>query len=271
MILLNRLPEGKRNMITLSYDDGSVHDRRLVEIMDRYGIRGTFHLNSGRMAGAEGAWDKIISKEEIPTLYKNHEVSCHGVYHQHLRYLRPHQMVEEILEDRRSLEQACGYPVRGMSYAYAWYSDEVISAMKACGMVYARTAEENKGWTLPEDFMKWHPRCHHRRCLEEAENFMKLADNPNAAMYILYVWGHSVEFNQANNWDKIEKFCQMVGGRDDIWYATNIEIYDYITAQRSLVISADNTMIYNPSALRVWFTADGEVMSVAPGELLKLD
>ncbi|MBR6729243.1 MAG: polysaccharide deacetylase family protein, partial [Clostridia bacterium] len=81
MILLNRLPEGKRNMITLSYDDGSVHDRRLVEIMNRYGIRGTFHLNSGRMAGEKDGWDKIISKEEIPALYKNHEVSCHGVYH----------------------------------------------------------------------------------------------------------------------------------------------------------------------------------------------
>ncbi|MBR6728884.1 MAG: polysaccharide deacetylase, partial [Clostridia bacterium] len=75
----------------------------------------------------------------------------------------------------------------------------------------------------------------------------------------------------ANNWDMIEKFCQMVGGRDDLWYATNIEIYDYITALRSLVISADNTMVYNPSALTVWFTADGEVMSVAPGELLKLN
>ena len=38
---------GKRKVLTLSYDDGTIHDRRLVAMMNEYGIRGTFNLNSG--------------------------------------------------------------------------------------------------------------------------------------------------------------------------------------------------------------------------------
>jgi hypothetical protein len=31
----------------MSYDDGRTQDRRLVALFNRFGIRGTFHLNSG--------------------------------------------------------------------------------------------------------------------------------------------------------------------------------------------------------------------------------
>ena len=62
----------------------------------------------------------------------------------------------------------------------------------------------------------------------------------------------------------------MVSGNDEIWYAANMEIYRYVTAQRNLVISADESIVYNPSAEEVWFTCDGEIMSVKGGETKKL-
>ena len=40
-------PEGKQSAFTLSYDDGQIYDRKLVEMFNRYGLKGTFHLNSG--------------------------------------------------------------------------------------------------------------------------------------------------------------------------------------------------------------------------------
>ena len=86
---------------------------------------------------------------------------------------------------------------------------------------------------------------------------------------MFYLWGHSYEFDIHNNWHVIEEFAAFMGNRDDIWYATNIEIYDYMQAQRTLVLSADHTMVYNPSAMEVWFSCDGEICSVKPGELWK--
>ena len=38
---------GKMKAITLSFDDGVTQDRRLIEILDRYGLKCTFNLNSG--------------------------------------------------------------------------------------------------------------------------------------------------------------------------------------------------------------------------------
>ena len=66
-------PGGKHKALTMSYDDGRLEDRRLIEIFNCYGIKGTFHLNSGLWERDE----KRIQPDEIPTLYRGHEVACH--------------------------------------------------------------------------------------------------------------------------------------------------------------------------------------------------
>lgn len=45
-----RFPEGRKKAVTLSYDDGVEQDMRLVEVMEKYGLKGTFNLNSGLFA-----------------------------------------------------------------------------------------------------------------------------------------------------------------------------------------------------------------------------
>ena len=40
-------PGGRHKVLTMSFDDGRVEDRRLVELFNRYGVRGTFNLNAG--------------------------------------------------------------------------------------------------------------------------------------------------------------------------------------------------------------------------------
>ena len=40
-----RLKGGKTKVVTLSYDDGRNFDRKMVEILNKYGIKCTFNLN----------------------------------------------------------------------------------------------------------------------------------------------------------------------------------------------------------------------------------
>mgnify|MGYP002563950845 CR=1 FL=1 len=87
---------------------------------------------------------------------------------------------------------------------------------------------------------------------------------------LMYVWGHSYEFDNGDGWERIEAFCKTVSGDSEIWYATNAEIFDYITALRALKLSADNKTVYNPSALTVWFTDGGREYSVGGGETLRI-
>ena len=53
-------PGGKHKALTLSYDDGKEQDRRLVALFNQYGIKGTFHINSGLFADP-----KRVQPEEI--------------------------------------------------------------------------------------------------------------------------------------------------------------------------------------------------------------
>lgn len=66
----------------------------------------------------------------------------------------------------------------------------------------------------------------------------------------------------------IENFAQAVGNRSDVWYATNIEVYDYVQAYNRLEFSADCRRVYNPTALEIWFVQDDVGYSVKPGRCI---
>ena len=39
---------GKKKAVTFSFDDGIEQDVRAIEILDKYGLKATFNLNSGK-------------------------------------------------------------------------------------------------------------------------------------------------------------------------------------------------------------------------------
>lgn len=252
-------PEGKDKALTFSYDDAQVYDRRLVDIFDRHGMKATFHLNSGTL-DQEG----FITGQEVKELYANHEVACHAVTHPFFNELPRGQMVREILEDRRALEKYADRIVRGFSYPFGEYNDKLIETAKDLGIVYARTVEDRMNFNLPADFMYWHPTCHHNKVTDEMiEDFLNPPEYRNLALF--YIWGHSFEFARENNWEHICHICEMLQGRDDVWYATNMEIYEYVAAMRSLVMSADGRILYNPTATTIWFLNGENKMCLPAG------
>lgn len=258
-------PGGKRKAVTLSYDDGQIHDRRLIEIMNKYGIKGSFHLNSSRI-GKEGH----VTREELSALYKGHEVSLHGVQHLFLANIPDQMLIEEIREDRKFFEKEVGYVVNGMSYAMGSYNQEVIDRLGSLGILYARTTKSHANYFLPENFLEWNPTMHHdgapdgKSLIEKAKEFTEL-DAWRRKMPLFYLWGHSYEFDRNNNWEIIEEFCEYISHDSDIWFATNMEIYDYIKALKSLEFSADCTIVKNPSAISVWIGVNDQPVEIKSG------
>jgi len=267
MIKLDRYPGGKTVALTMSYDDGRKFDRRLVEIFNQNGIKGTFHLNSGKL-GCEG----YITAEEVGILYRGHEVSCHTVMHPFLEKLPQGEVIREISEDRATLERLSGGLVRGMSYPFGTYNRSVIDLLKACGMEYSRTVAATNAFGIPENFMCWHPTCHHQGCLEALERLDATLEKRSYAAVgaLFYVWGHSYEFDTNRNWELIETFARKAGGRENFWYATNLEVMDYVLARQSLRISSDRKMLYNPSCRSVWVSNDQEALDIPAGKTVTL-
>jgi peptidoglycan/xylan/chitin deacetylase (PgdA/CDA1 family) len=257
-------PEGRKKALTFSYDDGQAYDRQLVGIFDRYGLKATFHLNSGTLDE-----DGYVSSGEVRALYANHEVACHGVHHAYFTHLTKEQLVNEVWNDRRNLEKLVGYPVRGISYPYGEYSEEVICALETLGFEYSRTVQNHGSFKLPGRFLEWNPTCHHNGgILEKAEQFLNTPEYAHLPLF--YIWGHSFNFGREGNWSLIEQFCQRISGRDDVWYATNLQVKRYLCAARGLIFDTEETMVYNPSAETVWLESGGCLHALAPGQKLVL-
>lgn len=253
-------PQGKPKALTFSYDDGQIFDRKLVEIFNKYGVKATFHLNSGTLGGGV-----FLAAEEVKDLFEGHEISCHGVEHKNLPAIPKPLVIAELFEDRKALEKLSGGLVQGMSYAFGNYNAGIKDIAKSVGLKYSRTVNGTSGFFPPADFLEWHPTCHHDyRLMELGENFLNMP--PYIELGLMYVWGHSFEFDRNNNWEHIEEFVKMMSGKDDIWYATNLEICDYINATRSQEFSADGTTIHNPTAITIWLRNNDEVVELKPGE-----
>jgi len=261
-------PGGRRKALTLSYDDGVVQDIRLLDILNRYGLKGTFHLNSG-ITG-----ENKVPSARVAEVYRGHEISAHCVTHPWLTTLPLESLAWEILEDRRRLEALAGYPVRGMSYPYGDYNAEVLSRLPHYGIGYARTTRSHGQFSLPEDFLQWHPTCHHAKDLAAKTDEFLNAPNRAGRPLLFYVWGHSYEFDrnlENNNWEMIEAFAAKVAPeKETVWFATNIEIYDYLTALRRLRLGVSGRLVENQSHLTLWIAIEGKPHALAPGERLSI-
>ena len=264
------LKDGKANVLTFSYDDGTVQDKRLMEIFNRYGLKATFNINSGLYYPGDADRDfGRMTKTSSISLYKDsgHEVAVHGHKHLWPTKIRSVELLQEILKDRQCIEEDYGIIARGMAYAYGGYNQAVIDAISQCGIVYARTIKSTYTMDFPENWLELNPTCHHKdpRLMEIANRFVNEKHRQGLSR-MLYVWGHSFEFDQQNNWDVIESFCQFVSGHAHIWYATNIEVYDYISAYNRLQVSLDESIITNPSATDVWVEVNEQVHCIKAGE-----
>ena len=276
-----RFPEGKMKAVTLSYDDGVRDDIRFAEILNAHGMKGTFNINSASL-GREGK----LTAEEIDKylLSCGHEVAVHGEFHMAPGIVTPAQCMTDVLNCRKSLEDTFGRIIRGMAYPDSGITkmhngndyEKIRTYLEGMGIVYSRTLSgDNDSFLLPTDWYAWMPTAKHTnpKLKEWCDRFNAIEDKGYAANRyprLFYLWGHTYEFPKDNNWDVIEDFCERIGGREDTWYATNIEIYEYVEAYLSLVRSADNTRIYNPTLKTVWFWAESEIYSVAPGETVVL-
>lgn len=260
-------PGGKAKALTMSYDDGKVQDRRLIDIFNKYGIKGTFNLNYG-LVGERPR----MTFEEMKGLYAGHEIATHTMTHPTIERCPLVEVAQELLEDRKGLEKWTGQIVRGHAYPNGSYSEEIKHLYRQLGVAYARVVETVPDFALPKDPLEWHATCHHNdpKLMEYAEFFADF--KKSQYLKLMYVWGHSYEFDNNDNWDVIENFCKYMGGRDDIWYATNIEIIDYMDAAKRLQFSADYEKVYNPNACSVWLQLNSDkCVEIEGGTLVDLN
>jgi hypothetical protein len=172
------------------------------------------------------------------------------------------------------------YPDSGITFfANGATMDNVRTYLKELDIVYSRTlGGDNDSFAMPQDWYAWMPTAHHNnpKIFEYIDTFNSI-DLESPSTYcakrqprLFYLWGHSYEFEKQNTWNLLEEICKKLSQREDTWYATNMEIYEYTKAYESLVYSADGTKVYNPSLHTIWFDVDRTLYKVTPGETIRI-
>jgi peptidoglycan/xylan/chitin deacetylase (PgdA/CDA1 family) len=269
-----RFPEGRAKALTFSYDDGVKADIRLLEIFKKYGLKGTFNLNSKRFDSQ--VWNGHLDEEQTYNTFANcgQEIALHGARHVFLDKVPLPEAVKEVVDNRDYLENKFERIVDGMAYAYSGYTDEVLKVLPALGVKYARTTVSTHTFDIPKEWLTWNPTCHHADKMlgELTDKFLNTSPDDvekKREPWLFYIWGHSFEYDNADNWSVIEELGKRVAGNKDIWFATNKEIYNYVTAYRSLEFSLDGERVYNPSAIPVWLQLRGKVYQIPSGAQVK--
>ena len=276
-----RYPQGKPKAVTFSYDDGWKSDLRLAEIFKKHGFKATFNLNT-KMWLSEN--ERNLSVSDVKSLLAaGHEIANHGAFHKALGITDRVAGIKDVLDGRQGLEEILGGIIRGYAYPDTMRNItgdnylRIKAFLEDLGMVYARLCgKDSDNFDLPDDFHAWYPNAHHDN--PEIFNYIEKFNKMDVkSLYIasrhprlFFVWGHSSEFESKGNWDRIEKICEMLSGKDDIWYASCIQIYEYVEAYNALRFSVDGNTVYNPTLIDVWFTDGYTDYKVRSGEMIKI-
>jgi peptidoglycan/xylan/chitin deacetylase (PgdA/CDA1 family) len=225
---------GKTKAVTFSFDDGVTQDIRLIEILNKYGLKSTFNLNS-ELLGLEGTLDRNgrtvrhdkVAPNMVKEIYKGHEVAAHTLTHPFLPSISEEEIIRQVETDRQKLSNLCGYEVVSMAYPCGGENndDRVAEIIKNnTGIKLARTIKSTYDFKSQENLFRFNPSVYYvEDCLDKiVDEFLKLkCDTPK----LLYIWGHSYEMDaEYISWEKFEQICKKLANHDDIFYGTNKEV-----------------------------------------------
>ena len=265
--LEKRYPGGKRKAFNITYDDGVKQDVRFVALLNRYGIKGTFNLNSVLMR-QEFAWThpcgmevRRLSEEAVRHLYEGHEIASHTLTHPYMHDLPQWELERQLGQDRLNLETHFGREVRGFAVPFDYYSEEIARCAESCGFEYARMSEFSESYAPCTDWYHWKTGFYH--VMPGLTDFVAGFLNTDQELAVCQIVGHSYDLDAENLWGTMELICAAVSSRDDVWMCTNLELVRYLKA----MVKFDGT---NRSDQMLWFEVNGETVRLQPGETLNI-
>ena len=267
-MIVKLYPGGKTKAFNISYDDGVIQDIRFVELLNRYGIKGTFNLNYGLMHSGFtwqhecGMTVRRIPEDQVSAVYEGHEIASHSYSHPYFDQMGEFDILKELGSDKFFLEKLFGREVAGYATPFYFYSDRMADCVLLCGFEYARISEESNDYSIPEDFYRWKGSKFHWD--EDLEDFVRGFLETEQELALCQLVGHSYDLDVLGLWDTLENICRRVSENRDVWAATHLEIVRYLRNMEQVRIKERE--IINESSGTLWFRVNGSVICLLPGE-----
>ena len=263
-------PYGKRKAFNITYDDGVEQDIRFVALLNKFGLKGTFNLNSRLMEEGfqwthqNGMQVKRLSPDVAVELYKGHEVASHTLTHPYMQSLGREEIMYQLGHDGYVLSQLFGQNIAGFAVPFDYYSPLIADCARELGFEYARMSEERWSYTPPEDNFYWAAGVFHLN--PGFADFVNGFFESDEELALCQIVGHSYDLDAENMWEYMEEILRRVAEDEDVLSMTNIEIVRYLNAMRCAEF--EYGCIRNNSGTELWFEIDGEVLSLKPWDSL---
>lgn len=252
----------KKNIITTSWDDGALEDLRILKLLEKYNLKGTFYIPQNiTFEVRKGEYLKTVSESDILKIAKNQEVGAHTLNHIYLDTLKKDEIYKEVKGSKDWLEGLLNRPVPAFAYPGGVFNNEIIEMVKKSGFSGARTSisfqtdiknpflmgfsshcypcfPHNKDWSLVfESKMAW------QRAKLNLKGIIGLGIPINSFFkwdlliknvfkYVLkngnvfHLYGHPWEIERYNLWQGLEKLFKYISNRKDVGYLTNGEVLE---------------------------------------------
>jgi len=244
--------------ITTSWDDGHILDRRVADVLERYGLTGTFYI-------ARDFLDERMSETQLHELAQRHEIGAHTLTHPILTEIPLAQAQAEITGSKAWLEDVTGQAVTAFCYPRGAHNPTLQGIVRDAGFTMARTVEKfsfdsgDNPYVLPTTLQiypyplrplphlsrlrGWRTRLNpfievwSRRHVIKLKplsllNWVSLAKSllHEAAQQgaIWHLWGHSWEIERYDLWHELEQICQIVSDRQDIRPVINSQLIERV-------------------------------------------
>lgn len=192
-----------------SWDDGSVHDIRMSELMNKYKIPTTFYWPSlFEKAKDVGQNNQSLSLQSRKEIASNFIIGSHSATHQAMKKMSIAQLSMEISDSKKSLQDLTGQEISSFAYPKNSMTSLVKGLVKGAGYKSARsnipgflkTSEDVFSITctvqIGIDRVEYK-----NKCWEYFADEMLEKSNEES---IFHIFGNSWEIEKYNDWENLE-------------------------------------------------------------------
>lgn len=200
-----------RKIFLLSFDDGTIWDKRFVELLNKYGMKATFNLNSGLEDFVWEFEDRLAVRRqklmETVEQYRGHEVASHTQTHPWLNSLTPPQLAREVGEDCETIKRIFGLQEIGFGVPFTACDEREIRIIRKF-VKYIRLSAGADSFALPQD--PYHIPIHGLYNDPDIREKITAFAQSDLDVALFVMAGHSYEFEALEHWDYIEELLKYI-------------------------------------------------------------
>jgi peptidoglycan/xylan/chitin deacetylase (PgdA/CDA1 family) len=200
-----------RKIFLLSFDDGTIWDKRFVELLNKHGMKATFNLNSGLEDFVWQFEDRLsVRRQKLAQTveqYRGHEVASHTLTHPWLNSLTPPQLAREVGEDCETIKDIFGLEEIGFGVPFTACEEREIRIIRKF-VKYIRLSAGADSFALPQD--PYHIPIHGLYNDPDIREKIAAFAQSNLDVALFVMAGHSYEFEALDHWDYIEELLTYI-------------------------------------------------------------